>query len=130
MKIIEKFVANDGKQFNTKKECEDYEVILNQIEIALKDLPKKNFSSDEGYLKLPIGTYDKLEKLLVRLSNEWFKTNDFTCFNYVLGRYIDDSDMKALRQLSYKLMCIRDNKEYGQPYFANNSDKAQNIQLN
>ena len=134
MKTTQKYQADDGKIFNSAEECEKYEKILKQISVLLETLPnpdKYNIFNGDGYIQHPKGTYEKIEKELVRLSNIWFNQKEkFTNFNYYLGRLIDDSNMNCLNKLSYRLKCINNEREYGQPYFAINPHKAKNIQVN
>ena len=138
MKKIIKYQSKDGINFNTEEECIKYEDILDQVNTILDILPDRekydkdcSFSNGGGYLQLPKNTKEKIEKSLVKLSNIWFKpSTPFEKFNFILGRYIDDSNMKCLNNLSFRLMCIKDDREYGQPYYAINPDKCENIKLN
>lgn len=134
MKVIYKYQADDGKLFDKEEECVNYELILAQVNKLLNSLPspkKYHLSNGNGYIQHVPGTYAKIKSLLIKLSNDWFKPqNPFTHFNYYLGRIIDDSNMRCLNVLSTKLMCIRDEKEYDQPYYANHPHEAENVQLN
>ena len=136
MKInhIIQYEAEDGKTFKTQSECERYSEILKEVNEYLLSIPnpdKYNITNGDGYILHNPRIHTQMEKLIVKLSNKWFKHKEpFTNFNYVLGRYIDDSNMICLNRLSYRLMCIRDDREYGQPYFANNPDKCKDIQVN
>ena len=140
METIQQYKSFCGKIFNTIEECNRYEVISKQVDNILETIEDSskfdegcNFTNGEGFIQHPANTYNILEKELVRLSNIWFKAEDdpFTCFNYYLGRYIDDSNMSCLNKLSYKLMCIDElGREYGQPYFKNNPDKCKGDRLN
>ncbi len=124
--------ADDGKTFNSKEECTKYEQILSKVNAFLSIVPDPidfDISNGQGYILHEKGTASDMEELLVNLSNIWFKEK-FTGFCYILGRYIDDSDMKCLNRLSYRLMCFSGDREYGQPYFANNPSEADNIQVN
>jgi hypothetical protein len=134
MKIIQQYRADDGKTFTTPEECERYEAVLKQVCSLLDTLPdadKYNISNGGGYIQHKPGTYKKIETLLIKLSNLWFKPKEkFTHFNYYLGRVIDDSNMSCLNKLSYKLMCIKEEREYGQPYYALHPNECKNIQVN
>jgi len=134
MRIISKYQADDGKLFDKEEECVKYELILTQVDSLLNSLPNPknyNLSNGNGYILHTPGTYAKIESLLVKLANDWFKPmKDFTHFDYYLGRTIDDSNMRCLIVLSTKLMCIRDEKEYDQPYYANYPNEVKNGQLN
>lgn len=132
MIIIQQYKSKDGKIFDTEQECINYELVLEQVNKIISTLDKKEFQGDEGYIQHPKGTYKFIEAKLVELSNEWFKGQTFKEFDYILGRYIDDSNMNCLSKLSYLLMCTdpKTDKEYGQPYYCLNQDKAKNVKLN
>ena len=135
MQSITKFKSKDGKEFNSAQECLKYEDILERVEDILKHLPSYDdisFSNGEGYIQHERGVKQSLEKDIVALANKYFAPKEpYTQFNYYLGRIIDDSGMRCLNSLTYKIMCIDDlNREWGQPYFAINPDKGIQKQLN
>jgi len=137
METIQQYKANDDKIFNSSEECIRYESILLEITNILSTLPKVDntncsFSNGEGYIQHNLNIYNNLETLLVKLANKWFKPKEtFICFNYYLGRVIDDSNMQCLNKLTNKLMCIdKQYREWGQPYFAINPTKGEQKQLN
>ena len=136
MKQTIRYEAEDGKIFNEEEECIKYDKILAKVNKFLDNIPSSNstdFANGNGYIQHKPATRSELIVELVKLSNEWFQTEPpFTNFTYALGRYIDDSNMKALNSLTSKIMFIdgNTNREYGQPYYANNPHKAKDIQLN
>ena len=132
MKQIIKYQAADNKIFDTEEECVKYEKVLVKVTDFLKQFPNSDnydISCGKGYIQHKKGTYKEIETKLVKLANDWFDEK-FKFFCYPLARLIDDSNMKCLNLLSYKLMCINKDKEYEQPYYANNPDKCKNIQVN
>lgn len=138
MKKIIKYQANDGSYFNTEEECIKYESILSKVNNFLNKLPDREkydkdciLSNGGGYIQLPYNPKSEMEKLLVNLSNIWFNpSTPFEKFNFILVRYIDDVNMKCLNKLVFRLMCIVEDREYGQPFYANNPGKCANIKLN
>lgn len=136
IKSIIFYRTDDGSTFDTKEKAEKYEIILNKVNTFLSPLPYNSdtsFCNGEGYIQHTSDIYDKMEELIVKLSNEWFNLNEpFTHFNYILGRYVDDNNVKCLNNLVHRFMCIDKNthREYGQPYFANNPQAATDKQLN
>lgn len=134
MKQIQRWIADDGKIFDSQFECERYEKILNKVNTFLSTLPdvnKYNISNGSGYIQHEKGTYKKIEKIIVSLANEYFKPKEkFTKFNYYLGRVIDDSSIDCLNKLTYRLQSMKDDKEYGQPYFACHTNECKDIQVN
>lgn len=139
MEIIQKYKAFDGKILDSSAECEEYEKVANEVQVFLSSIvdSKKyddgcKFSNGGGFIQHPTGTYKLIEEKLIELSNKYFKEGKpFTQFNYYLGRVIDDSNMRCLNKLSYKLMCIdKQEREFGQPYYASHSEQATLVQLN
>lgn len=137
MKEITQYKANDGTIFNIKEDCVKYDNISTRVDSILLVLPSHKlegcrFENGDGYIQHKSDVKKKLSNALVKLANDYFEpTKLFTQFNYYLGRYIDDSNTKCLNKLSYKIMCIdKNNREWGQPYFATNPSKGKDIQLN
>lgn len=135
MEIISLFKTADGKTFSTPEEALEYESIMREVQdflLAFAENDTIDFSNGDGYIQHPSGTRDKMGKKLVELSNRWFKPDEpFINFTYYLGRLIDDNQMKCLNKLSYRIMCIdKDEKEWGQPYYANNKGSGADKKLN
>lgn len=136
MKIIQQYQSEDGKIFNNEQECEKYEVILAKVNKILSDMPCgekiDRFTNGRGYIQHSADVVQSLKESIVELANEYFNPKDnYKYFNYYLSRCIDDSNMKCLSKMSYKIMCIdEDNREWGQPYFAAHPNEAEQIRLN
>jgi hypothetical protein len=138
--IVEYYQATDGKRFNDEKQASKYQKIVDKVEAFNKTIISRptdmNFSNGQGYIQHPPGTYNKVENILVALSNEYLdrdgKSNQFTCMSYVLGRTLDDSDIYVLNELCTRLMCIdkKTNREYGQSYYALHPEKCKAGKLN
>ena len=135
MKVIELYEAPDGKRFDTAYECVRYEAILAEVEDILLHITTNDsidFSNGEGYIQHEESGVMHLNQDFLRLVNKWFQPEVlFTEFTYEVGRMIDDSNMKCLKQLDYKIECIDDkNREWGQPYYAMNPGSGNQTQLN
>lgn len=135
MERITLFRTVDGKTFSTPEEALEYESIMREVRdflLAFAENEDIDFMNGDGYIQHPPGTRDKMGKKLVELSNRWFKPDEpFINFTYYLGRIIDDNQMKCLNKLSYRIMCIdKDEKEWGQPYYANNQGTGKDKKLN
>lgn len=135
MERISLFKTADGKTFSTPEEALKYESIMREVQnflLAFAENEDIDFSNGDGYIQHPIGTRDKMGKKLVELYNRWFKPEEpFINFSYYLARLIDDSSMKCLNHLSYRIMCIdREDREWGQPYFADNPGTGKDKKLN
>lgn len=127
---IVKYKAIDGKVFDNKSKCEKYEVIAEQVMDFVIALPLKGIINSDGYIQHKAGTKERVKKELIRLANEWF-TEKFEDFNYALGRYIDDTNMKCLNRLMNIYMCTDDGeKQWNQPFFANNPGKGVDKRIN
>ena len=135
MERISLFKTLDGKTFSSEEEALKYESMLretNEFLLQFTELDDIDFANGSGYIQHPSGTRDKMGKKLVELSNRWFKPDEpFINFTYYLVRVIDDNQMKCLNKLSYRIMCIdMDDKEWGQPYYANNKGSGKDKKLN
>ena len=133
MEKILKFKAKDGLIFDSEDKCLDYEKIVDLVELSLRNLDDSeeynkdcSFSNGSGFLQHSEKLVIQLEKDLIDICNKYFNPKEpFERFNHYVGRLIDDSNTKCLNKMSYKLMCIdKLNREWGQPYFANNPDKG------
>ena len=130
MKIINIYEAVDGKRFNKEHECLLYEKIANQVIEFTNKLDMNAKIDGEGYIQHPIGTKEAVKTTLLRLSNHWFKENR-DVLTYALGRYISDGEIKCLGRLMSIYQCI-DTKErqWNQPYYANNPGTGKYTKLN
>ena len=131
MEEVIKYKAVDGKIFDSKEECKRYDVIAKQVGNFFIKLPLKGHVSGDGYILHDLNMKIKLNKLTIKLANDWFGEGTFTSMSYTLGRYIDDSNMSCLKRLTYLYMCTdRDGKQWNQPYFVNNPEKGVDKRLN
>lgn len=141
MKAITKFKAVDGKEFNSENECLDYENLIkkvNNIMKALPPLPKDEgcrFSNGEGFVQhdktiLRKVQINLLEEMKKHIDHKWIQEtidNENVHPSYV-GRLIDDYGISPLNKAWYRFMCIdKLGREWGQPYFATNPDKAKQV---
>ena len=141
MKVITKFKAIDGKEFNSENECLDYENLIknvNNIMKVLPPLPKDEgcgFSNGDGFVQ-----HDKtiLRKVQINLLEEMKKHIDHKLIQQTIddenvhpsyvGRLIDDYGISPLNKAWYRFMCIdKLGREWGQPYFVTNPDKTKQV---
>jgi hypothetical protein len=132
MKKITKYQAEDGKVFNTEKECLDYEKIIAKVDAIMKPFGKRpdscNFTNGSGFLQHNDSDVSKAKRQITDLGNDIFKCN--ANFGFI-GRYFDDSGYDCLYSAWGRLSAV-DNKsrEWGQSYYANNPDSGKQVQLN
>lgn len=127
MKQITKYQANDGTEFLTEKECQDWETYLFKAAEVDRILPKKELGSTE-FIQHSATQFHAFLTGIARLieMRHGTKYADMLLNNRhgFIGRYIDDSGDKVLGQLMYRLLSIdSQNREWQQIYFANRADK-------
>lgn len=135
MKVITKYVADDNTEFNNYDDCAKYEAIANELSSVLNGLfecKRTDFQSGYGYIQHPKGTRTRLENSLKGIASRYFN-NDFSesSANGFMGRYINDTGLRCFNRLLTRIQCITaEDREYGQPYYAFNPEKATNVLLN
>lgn len=127
MKQITKFQANDGSEFLTEKECQDWEAYLLVAAAVDQILPKKELNSTEFIQHSPTQVQGFLTGMaqLVKMRHGQ-KYADMLIDNRhgFIGRYIDDSGDRVLGKLMYRLLSIDFKcREWQQIYFANEANK-------
>ncbi len=144
MEIITKYKAHDGREFLDSDECAVHE---QNCTIALgiaNKLPGKpsgcDFSNGSGYIQ---HTRDNV----LNVRNEFLEfvkryTKDISIIQQTIdkgfdahsswaGRIIDECTPNSISKHWYRFMCIDAQfREWGQPYYADNPDKAEQVQLN
>lgn len=118
MKLITKYVANDGVEFSTESACEKHERLLIKVHEVHKLLGKRakdvgcNFTNGSGYIQ--------------HTKEEVYKFKEATDTMYEKYGYRSSS---PLNTLSNRLACIDSNdREWGQPYYALNHDKGKQVE--
>ena len=132
MKAITKYQAEDGKVFNTEKECLEYEKIMEKVNQIMKPFGKRpdsiNFSNGGGFLQHEKADVEKAKNEILSLGSKIFKCN--TNFGFI-GRYFDDSGYDCLYHAWGRLSAIDNQyREWGQTYYAINPNTGKNIRLN
>lgn len=144
MEIITKFKAIDGKEFTSKKECLKYESLIGEVDRIMSLLPSTHkdddcsFANGEGFIqhdkaKLRKAQVEILELCKEYIDHKWIQQtiNDESVHLSYVGRLLNDYDIRPLRNAWFRFMCIDKNqREWGQPYYANNPENGKQIQLN
>lgn len=136
------YKANDGKIFNHKNDCEKYEFKMNQIEKIMQNLPQEpdscNFRNGGGYLQHDPEIVKKAMIEILKLSEIDFKEDKEKIFenpfsyrqSYYIGRVMTDGNNICWSAWCRFLSMDNKYREWGQPYFALNPDKGEQIRLN
>lgn len=132
MKVITKYQAIDGREFNSEADCLQHESLLAQIEaiLPLKAPNSCEFANGGGYIQHSAQSIQKARKELIKLAKKIDSyITEKTHITYLM-RVLDDMN-SPLTSLAIRLYCIDSQyREWGQPYFAINPDKGQQIKLN
>jgi hypothetical protein len=148
MKVITKYVADDGREFTSVIQCENYEareaVIKARLDEALRLLAPRptniEFTNGKGYLQHDLASVLLVREEVCKLANEamphkWFTDaieSGFGTHWSWPARLIDEMDCKPLRDASHRLYCTDPHgREWGQPFYAMNEGKgAEHVCLN
>lgn len=138
MEQITKFRAVDGSEFDKESDCVSYEALIVEVETIMRKLdpiPEMdgcNFSNGYGFVQQTRAAFliVKLELLLIAkryTEFHWIQqtVDDDTVHLSYAGRIIDECCPRPVNRAWYRLMCIdKQFREWGQPYYANNPEKA------
>jgi len=144
MKEVVKYESNDGNIFNYKEECINYEKTVSKAEEIMSILFARpdncDFSNGSGYIQHAKKDADEAIKNLFNLAIlsvniptetiDAVKTDVFRYRDTIIGRYLSDGNSPIWRYWQRFLCMTDDYKEYGQPYFTLNPDRAKNFQIN
>lgn len=130
MRTVTKYQANDGSEWDTVEQCEDHERLLERIEAInaiLSDHPVDG-NDDVGVQHDPMKValfVTQLKELAAEECPQYAKEIILaTSGNSIGGRILNDGNSPAWR-LWYRWMCIdRNGREFGQPYYALQSNKG------
>lgn len=135
MKAITKFVANDGREFNTESEAVAHESCLARVQAAMADWPADPddgtgccyFANGGGYIQLSeslvIGARNRLLDIIAEtIDHKWVaqsRSDPSVDYSWV-GRLLDDYGHCA-RSAWYRIGCVDSQwRWWGQPYYRNN----------
>lgn len=144
METITKFKAIDGKEFTSEQECLKYESLIRKVDGIMALLPPTpdndgcSFANGDGYIqhdkaKLKNAQVQILELCKDYIDHKWIQQtiDDESVRPSYVGRLIDDYNIRPLNKAWFRFMCVdKQNREWGQPYYANNPEKGKQVQLN
>lgn len=144
-KAITRYEANDGAVFDSLQKAEAHEAVVHEVsELAKLLVPRPDscdYSNGHGYLQQPPVRVLDYQRSLVKIARRFFPGADSAYtrhFDYaesatqpvgmtMTGRFIDDGCPRPVGRAWWRLMCMDNQfREWGQPYYALNPDKAPN----
>ncbi len=145
MKTITKYIADDGTEFRDELKCLEHEALCSEIADVMSVLPRRpdndgcRFANGGGYIQHEAGTLMTVRDRLLRIAQRF--TKDPSIQKELDGRAVHESHVQyAINAMCPKVLIDAYNRisytdpwtarEYGQMYFRNNPDKAEQIQLN
>jgi len=142
METIQKFKAIDGKEFKSKEDCLEHELLIERVDSIMSVLTETpddtDFGNGEGFIQhdhsiLGIAKIKILEICKEYIDHKWIQEtiDDENIHPSYVGRLIDDYYIGPLNSAWHRFMCIdKDSREWGQPYFANNPDDGKQVCIN
>jgi len=138
MKTIQKWQAVDGCEFTEERKCIDYENTINRVQKIIDRLPKPpeddgcNFANGHGYIKHDAQTFisvwnDLLDEFATIIDHRWIKkSKDLQAHPSYVGRLVGDYNVAPYWKAWNRIQNtdIKTFREFGQPYFTSNPDKA------
>lgn len=127
MNIVTRYESEDGvlwlKELDAQRR-DAYIVALQKANVCLGDNPRTSeFYNGELFMQ---HTFDDVKRFIELVGDALYIENLKRCQMWreqpqgIIGRYLDDANDPASRYY-YRLQCIdSQNREWGQPYYANN----------
>jgi hypothetical protein len=139
MRQITKYAAADGAEFTSADACIAYEALAAEVAEIMATLRARpdddadcNFSNGHGYLQHDPEMFYRARLSLLKLAQRyttfrWIQESidDPTVHPSWAGRIISEACPRPLYAAWARLSCVDDQfREWGQPFYANNPDKA------
>ena len=143
MEKIIKYKADDGLEFTDKSRCTEHEdncLMAANIMLDLPNIPEgSDFSNGCGYIQHDkdclLAVRNELLEFFKRYSDhKWIQETidkGFDAHASYVSRIIGESAPSPISKHWYRFECIDYQfREWGQPYYANNPEEGEQIQLN
>lgn len=139
MKITSRFETKDGKLFADEGEAIKWERLIDDCASAVKPLGTlRPDSNGANYVQHDAATVLAVKTALLEIAKPYFlNTPHFQGDPAkihpmgVVGRYIDDSDLRPLNSVWWMISVIDDEgREWGQPFYALNPGGGKLVCLN
>lgn len=134
MRQVTKYRAEDGTLWETAERAIHRDHLLLEIAAALEPLgaEPEDISNGNGYVQHVREAVLAAKRALLVLGK---RETGHEVFNWpaeqvhnrsIVGRILDDSDIKPLGRAWWRIMCIDErDREWGQPFFAANPEKGE-----
>lgn len=143
MEVITKFKAIDGQEFTSETECLKYELLIKRVDEVMALLPPMpkgdgcSFANGDGYLLHDKKTLREAQVKILEICKEYIdhkwiqqSIDDETVHPSYVGRLIGDHGIRPIDKAWYRFSCVdNQSREWGQPYYANNPEKGQQVQI-
>ena len=133
MKPITKYETKDGKLFSTASEAICHEALIARVDEILAALGSKpagadsiEFTNGKGYIQHDLDIVSKVRASFyaVALETLGYASDAVSPNEYIIGRYLNDSNIFLYDALS-RLQCIDLlGREFGQAYYVTHPEKA------
>lgn len=145
MKQIIKYQSDDGTEFYDEDLCIEHELITDEINAWVSQLPEKPnldgcaFENGAGYVQHAEEMFMRVRSELCEIANRlcphpWFEQTiekGLAAHSSNAGRIIGEIQNKALQKAWHRIECTdKMFREWGQPYFANHPQNAEQVCLN
>lgn len=132
METVTKFLAVDGREFNSETRCREWEACLAVAHDIESELGPRPRISHGKYVQRDVELVNRVKNRCLDAMRKkhpswsWNTArNEDIGTGSIIGRYADDSD-SPFRKLWCRLMCIsmKTGREYDQPFFAFNEHES------
>lgn len=130
------YIADDGRKFDSREQCELYEHVAQQVWGIMKHHLKPAPSKESQYTQQAGSAVISAQRALVLLWIEVAKPNPIDAHivyardtaelaaHGAMGRYLDDGGWSPLARAWHRLACIDHQwREWTQPYYANKANE-------
>lgn len=134
MKLVTKYVSDDGVEHSTPERCHSYDGMFHAVQGSLSALPDvPDLESSQYYQHDRENCLQAKRQLFAIAKNEFhwcpeafIYGADNTHPRSLVGRLIDDSGIRCLQRAWGRMCCIDWDtfREYQQPYFAAHPNEA------
>ena len=144
MKVITKYVANNGIEFVTEKECVEQDALICQVEKIMNGiapLTKKDdgcrFANGYYFIQQDLNSVNEVKRKILTLikvyvNHQWVDDtlNKENIHPSYVGRLVGEySNIRPLSDAWYRISNIdKLGREWGQGYFVENPDKSPALQ--
>jgi hypothetical protein len=144
MRVVTKYVSDDGREFLAAPECIQYEALCKEVDEIMAplgmrpDLPGCGFENGDGYLQHDPVVVAKVRNALLKIANtimphKWFDQSiaDHNADPSWAGRLIGEMSERCLVRAWNRFSCIGAGaREYGQPFYAAHPERVKPVCLN